>query len=364
MEAELKNRFDSKVLNKSLLIFFKDAVKVAIKNPSQALSFLRTLHWLRKAARRRSHWKARGVPVPPIIIFSITNRCNLECKGCYALTFNQSSNDPISPTRLREIAQEAKEVGVSFFVIAGGEPFLRPELMDITKDYPEIIFMIFTNGTLIDEALLSQIERQKNVVPLISLEGDEKQTDERRGEGTFIFVKNLMEKMQRRNIFFGTSITLTRNNFETILNENYISDLVKTGCKFFLFLDYVPVQEGTNDLVLTDEQESRVPQLMATYRSRFPALFIAVPWDEMDVGGCLAAGRGFIHINANGDIEPCPFAPFSDENVQTASIKDVVQSPFLEALRQNPHLLTYTGGGCALWKNKEQVEQILKTISS
>ncbi len=100
--------------------------------------------------------------------------------------------------------------------------------------------------------------------------------------------------------------------------------------------------------------------LMKSFRSQFPALFIAVPWDEMDVGGCLSAGRGFIHINAEGDVEPCPFAPFSDANLKQVSLKEALQSKFLASLRQIPELSKYTGGGCALWKNQEKVVSVLR----
>jgi len=357
MNSTTNNR---KILNKSLHIFFKDALKIVIKNPMQAFSFFRTLLWLRKAARLRSNWLKQGINVPPIIIYSITNECNLDCKGCYAKSLHHSLDKELSDERMKQIFKEANELGVSFFVIAGGEPFLRPEIMNITKNYREIIFLIFTNGLLIDDEMILTFKKQKNVIPLISLEGDAEDTDKRRGEGTFSHLQKTMEKMKKNGTFFGNSLTLTRSNFSAIMDEQYIKDVVDFGCKFFLFIEYTPTVEGTDDWVLTQDQWSQVTKLLNTYRSKYPALFIAVPWDEEDVGGCLSAGRGFVHINAVGDLEPCPFAPFSDINLKNTSLKEALQSRLLESIRQKPELSKETGEGCILWKEREMVNALLK----
>ena len=355
----MKDRVDPTVLNRALRIFFQDALRVALKKPSQAFSFLRTLRWLARSARLRASWQRKGIRVPPIIIFSITNRCNLACQGCYAQSLHPNPEDELDPKKLREITEEAKALGVSFFVLTGGEPLLRTEMMDIMRDFPEVVFIVFTNGLLIDEDTIGRFQKQRNVVPLLSLEGSPQDTDRRRGEGTHAFVLQTMEKMDRRSIFFGTSLTLTRSNYSTLTDRSYIRALVDKGCRFFLFVDYTPTQEGTEAWVLTPAQRQRVPKLMQEFRRTFPALFIAVPWDEIDVGGCLSAGRGFIHINAQGNVEPCPFAPYSDANLKDVSLKEALRSEVLEAIRQVPELSKYTGGGCALWKNQEQVQSLL-----
>ena len=266
----------------------------------------------------------------------------------------------LSDEELWRIAAEAKELGVSFFVIAGGEPFLRPVLLDIMKQYQEIIFLVFTNGTLIDEEKVEHFRKQKNVVPMISLEGNQDETDQRRGEGTFDQLQQTMTKMHELGIFFGLSLTLVRNNFSTITADEFIRKCAGFGCKFFLFLEYTPTQEGTENWVLTVEQRSQVRGLLANYRKKYPSLFIAVPWDEDDVGGCLSAGRGFVHINARGDLEPCPFAPFSDVNVRENSLKDALQSKLCEKIRAIPELSRETGGGCVLWKERELVQSLIE----
>ena len=348
-----------KILNEALKVFFMDAVKTTLRHPLQALHFLRVVRWQMKAARIRSFWSKENIPVPPILIFSITNKCNLECQGCYQKAFHPESEQELSADKLKEITHEAYRLGIYFFVIAGGEPLLRPEMLQITRAYPEIIFLIFTNGSMMDEAMVKQFRRQRNVVPLISLEGDAVDTDQRRGEGTYAHVLKIMRQLRKHNVFFGTSITLTCHNFAKATDAEFIRELTDAGCKFFLYLDYTPIQAETQTWVLTDEQREEVSDLMRSFRRQFSALFIGVPWDEDDVGGCLSAGRGFVHINAEGHVEPCPFAPISDSNLKEKSLKEALQSNFLKKLREVPELSTYTGEGCALWKNRDRVQALL-----
>ena len=168
-----------------------------------------------------------------------------------------------------------------------------------------------------------------------------------------------MLKIKEKNIFFGTSLTLTKNNFNTILNEQFIQGLIKTGCKFFLFVEYNPIKPGTEKWMVTDDQRKKIMETMRKFKTKWPALFIAVPGDEDEIGGCLAAGRGFIHISAEGDVEPCPFAPYSDMNLNNASLKDALNSDFLRKIRENHAQLHGTDGSCGLWANREMVKALL-----
>ena len=355
-----EKKFHPGVLKRSLTVFFKDALRVAFTNPSQAFVFLRTLIWLKRASKKREILKAQGVEVPPIIIWSITNQCNLQCKGCYNQSFFPDSKEELEESEMRRITQEARDLGVSFFVLAGGEPFMKPEILNIMRDFPQIIFLVFTNGLLVNDEMISRFKKQRNVVPLLSLEGYAEETDKRRGAGTYETIVGAMKKMKKNHLFFGTSLTLTRSNFQVLTGEPFIKRLTSSGCKFFLFIEYTPTCADTEQWVLTKEQRDSVMDLMKSYRSKYPALFIAVPWDEDDVGGCLSAGRGFVHINARGDLEPCPFAPFSDVNVRDSSLRTAFQSEFFKRIRQIPELSRETGGGCVLWKEKELVLSILQ----
>jgi len=343
----------------ALKVFFLDAVRVAIGRPRQAAAFIRFLWRLRTSARRRADWQKRGVRVPPIIIYSVTDRCNLTCQGCYAQSIPHLANSELSAEDMRRLFREARELGVSFFVLAGGEPLLRPELAGILAEFPEFIFLVFSNGLLLTDEWLAVLRRRPHIVPLLSLEGDRDMTDGRRGPGTHDKVLDAFRRLKKRGIFFGTSLTLTRTNFDTVTSAGLTRDLVKAGVKFFLYLEYTPTVEGTEGLVLAPDQRSAMRDILKSLRAGFPALFIAVPWDEDDVGGCLAAGRGFIHINAAGAVEPCPFAPFSDVSLRDKPLREALRSNFLAEIRNRPELGRETGGGCVLWKERKLVTALL-----
>jgi len=351
---------DQKKITISTIGVFKDALRVSIKKPSLAFYFLKTIVSQRKAQRNRLKWIKEGIQVPPVMIFSITNKCNLNCKGCYNKALRTSSKNELDTGEIINILNQAKKLGISFIVVAGGEPFVRKDFLKIIKTFPELIFLVFTNGLLIDDILLEEIKRRRNVVPVISIEGRLAQTDNRRGEGVFNHLRTVIEKLDKESIFFGTSLTMTRQNFESLTDEVFVAELVGKGCKLFFFVEYTPITEGTEDWILTGEQRSKIPDTMETYRKRFSALFAGLPAEEELFGGCLSAGRGFIHVNAEGDLEPCPFAPFSDVNLRNATLKEALQSRLLKEIRENQSLLDESEGGCSLWANREWVESLLK----
>jgi MoaA/NifB/PqqE/SkfB family radical SAM enzyme len=345
-------------LNKSLGMFFRNALRVSLSHPTQAGFFFKTVRQQRQAAGVRADLKQQGIQVPPIMIYSITNRCNLRCKGCYHQTLRSSDHSEMSTEKMRSVIAEAKELGISFLVLAGGEPLVRTEILDITRDNPDIIFFIFTNGLLIEDETAKRISRQKNVVPIISLEGYERDTDERRGAGVYRQLQVVAERLKRKGIFFGTSLTLTGNNFDTVTDKQFIKGLTKMGCRLFFFVEYSPVQAGTENLVITNWQRDCLPGMMKKFRRIFPALFIAVPGDEKEFGGCLSAGRGFIHVSAEGNVEPCPFVPYSDVNLAKVSLREALSSDFLRKVRDGVE--RHEGhGGCTLWEKKEWLRSLL-----
>ena len=346
----------NKVLNGSLRIFFGSALKAALTDPAQARFFMNTLRWQRGAAKRRESWEKKGVHVPPIMVFSVTNLCNLNCKGCYHRSLRGSPKPELSDEKLKGVVAEAKELGISFMVFAGGEPLMREAAWEISKDYPDMIFLMFTNGLLIDGGALESMKKQRNLIPLVSLEGYGSETDGRRGTGVFSKIEGVMGDMHSAGIFWGASLTLTRDNFDTVTDETYIRYLVGKGCKLFMMVEYTPIREGTEGWVLTDEQRSRLRTIRDTLRSRFKAVFVTLPGDEEEIGGCLSAGRGFIHVSAEGDVEPCPFIPYSDVNLKDVPLKEALQSGFLRKIRLSHSELHETGGGCALWAKREWVK--------
>jgi MoaA/NifB/PqqE/SkfB family radical SAM enzyme len=265
----------------------------------------------------------------------------------------------MSTKELQRLFAEAAELGVSAMLIGGGEPLSRSDILDITESFPQILFGLFTNGLLMDEQTIARLRSQRHVIPVISIEGLETDTDHRRGIGVHDQVRGTMEMLNRGRVFYGTSLTVTRKNFATATDKIFIRNLISIGCKLLFFIDYVPVQEGTEDLVLTDGQIAAKARILDSFRKRLPAVFVAFPGDEISVGGCLAAGRGFVHVSPQGRLEPCPFSPFSDVSLKETSLRDALKSRLLRTIRENRELLSEEGGGCGLWNNREWVASLV-----
>jgi MoaA/NifB/PqqE/SkfB family radical SAM enzyme len=351
-------------LNKALKIFFQNAVSISLKNPSHAIYFLKTANNQQKAARLRKHWGKKGLHVPPMMIVSITNRCNLHCKGCYHQALRDVTRPEMSGDKLRSVIAEGKDLGTSFVILAGGEPLIRPDILEITQSFPEIIFFMFTNGLMITDEIADRFKEQRNVVPLISLEGNNIETNDRRGSGVYDRLQTVIARLKKQDIFFGISTTVTSFNYNTVINDEFVSHLTGLGCKLLLFAEYTPVKAETEDWVITEIQREQMNYKIKGFRSRYPALFVAVPGDEQEYGGCLSAGRGFIHISVEGDVEPCPFAPYSDSNIRDNSLKIALQSNLLKAIRENKELGKETGGACALYTHREWVKSITSMSSA
>jgi len=267
-------------------------VRITLAEPTKSLFFLRTILWQRKAARVRQKWQNSGLHVPALLIVSVTSKCNLRCKGCYAFAHDKGKarGSELSDARLRTLVAEASELGISAILFAGGEPLLRKDLLTITKDFPSVIFPIVTNGTLIDEGTLSHFRNQRNVIPVVSIEGDERDTDERRGVGMHDRLHKAMEAMRAKGIFFGCSLTITRSNFATITDDSFIESLIHAGTKLILLLEYVSVEAGTEDWILTDEQRSTLVDKTERFRTQFPAIFIGIPGTRNSMVGVWLRG--------------------------------------------------------------------------
>jgi MoaA/NifB/PqqE/SkfB family radical SAM enzyme len=350
----------SEVFNGQLRALFSSALRLTLRNPRLAAHFYRTARWQDRAARRRRAWLERGLEVPPVIVVSVTNRCNLRCTGCYAHALRGGAAQEMDAAQLRRLLAEARELGIAIALLAGGEPLLRPDLAEVAAEFRDVVFPIFTNGLLIDEAWIARFRRQRNLIPVVSLDGLAVETDGRRGEGVYAQLERTIARMAGRGIFLGTSLTVTRSSFDTMVDERFVRDLIAAGCRIFFFVEYVPIGPQPEDLLLTAEQRARLIQKLDEFRSTLPGLFVGFPGDEEQYGGCLAAGRGFVHINAGGDVEPCPFAPYSDVSLKNASLRDALSSTFLADIRRNHEQLSETRGGCALWENRAWVQALLE----
>jgi len=349
-----------RLFDDAIRVLFADAVRITLRDPSMATFFVRMRRAQRDAVRRRALQAGQGVHVPPFMIISVTGRCNLACAGCYSQAQLRQEEADMAQSELLDVVRQGRDLGVGIMLLAGGEPMTRAgDLLTIAHEEPDVVFPVFTNGTLLDDQLVQRIRLQRNIVPVISLEGHTVDTDARRGQGVAGKAREAIARLRAAGVFFGTSLTVTRLNIDTVLDEQYVSRLIGQGCRLFFFVEYVPVCDGTESLVLDPSQRVRLAAAVTALQKRLRGLFIAFPGDEEAYGGCLAGGRGFIHISPSGRVEPCPFAPYSDANVRSAPLRDALASPLLAAIRDRHEKLTETSGGCALWAQRAWVRSLL-----
>jgi len=340
----------------------KDALKVTFKNPKQSAFFLRFGKAAQKASKHRSELEKTGLHVPPFLIASITSDCNLKCLGCYSHANNSCVESQELPVKVWErIFDEAIDLGISVILLAGGEPLLRQDVLEAATKRKDILFPVFTNGTKLDRDVIHLFETHRNLVPIISIEGDETETDARRGQGVYAQIIDSMKTLHKRGLLFGVSITVTSNNLDAITESDFVNELEQSGCKVILYVEYVPFEH--KDIALNDESRNKLAaEIDGLRENRESVIIISFPGDEAESGGCLAAGRGFFHISASGNAEPCPFSPYSDLNLQNTSLRDAINSPLFSRLRDEGILATPHTGGCVLFEQEEAVAKMATSL--
>jgi MoaA/NifB/PqqE/SkfB family radical SAM enzyme len=266
----------------------------------------------------------------------------------------------MSDQALDKLLTEAGELGTGVIITAGGEPFMRPGLTELMEKHPKLFFVIFTNGLLLNSPEYIKTIMAPNIYPVISIEGNVHNTDSRRGKGIYAKTGESMDIMREVNKQFGLSVTVTRNNFSEVLSEDFQTECRKKGSSSLFYIDYVPFQEGTEDIELDEQQRVKMLNWLNDHK-RKDMLSVAFPGDEKPFGGCLAAGRGFVHIAADGSVEPCPFAPVSIENVAKVGYEQALRSPFLQAVRDKADILEDESHGCALFQKKDELNNIRKS---
>ena len=228
----------------------------------------------------------------------------------------------MSYEELDSIINQASELGTYFFLYSGGEPLVRKaDLIKLCEAHPDCQFTAFTNGTLIDEVFAEEMLRVKNFIPAISVEGFETDTDFRRGDGTFKKVERAMNILKEKKLPFGISCCYTSKNVEMIGSEAYFDQMVEWGAKFCWFFTYMPVgKEAVPELMVSAEQRSFMYDQVRKFRETKP-LFTLDFWNDGEYSeGCLAGGRRYLHVNANGDMEPCAFIHYSDSNIREKTL--------------------------------------------
>lgn len=276
-----------------------------------------------------------GCNIPWAILMDPTSACNLHCTGCWAAEYGNKLN--LTLDELDSIIRQGKELGTYIYIYSGGEPLVRKnDLIKLCEKHKDCAFLAFTNGTLIDDAFADEMLRVKNFVPAISIEGFEEATDFRRGAGTYHKVIEAMQRLKQRKLLFGISCCYTSKNAEVIGSEEYIDSMIDIGAKFAWLFTYMPIgADAVPELMVSAEQRKFMYDQIHKFRQTKP-LFTMDFWNDGDaVGGCIAGGRGYCHINANGDVEPCAFVHYSDSNIREKTLLEAYRSPLFMAYRRN-----------------------------
>jgi MoaA/NifB/PqqE/SkfB family radical SAM enzyme len=344
-------------LNDGIESLVKDAMRKTFKNPKETAFLVQYALSAKKAEALRHKAAERGEHIPSFLIASITAQCDLNCTGCYDRIRDASSaKGEMSREDWGRIFTEAEELGISAILLAGGEPLKRADVLEEASRHTSILFPVFTNGIMLDSACVQFFEKNRHLIPIISIEGDEMLTDARRGNGVYTRTMQAMKSLKEFDLLFGASITVTNDNLPDVTREETLADLEEKGCKVVVLVEYVPV--AASGLALDDAGRSLLEERLASLRERRQMILVSFPGDEKESGGCLAAGRGFFHINAGGDAEPCPFSPYSDTSLKTTSLREALKSPLFTRLREGGSLLGEHAGGCVLFEQAEYVQSL------
>lgn len=342
----------------------KGAIKSSFTSPKETAIIMKYLTNGKNAKKKRDRFEKNGEHIPSFLIASITSSCNLHCKGCYARANHacgeRMDNEQMSGEKWNDIFTQAEELGVLFILLAGGEPLLRKDVVIRAAQHDKLLFPVFTNGTMIDDDYMSLFDTHRNLVPVLSIEGNRQQTDDRRGAGTYDTLITLMDCLKAKGILFGASVTVTTENIGTVTSTAFAETLLAKGCRALLFVEYVPVDKQTKHLAPLDADRAILEQSKENLRAAFEEMiFISFPGDEQYSGGCLAAGKSFFHINTNGGVEPCPFSPYSDIGLKDNTLLEAMHSQFFIKLKENGLMDGVHDGGCLLFEREADVRRLL-----
>ena len=341
-----------------------DALKATLKDPRESAFLVKFAAASRAASKKRRESEDAGEHIPSYLIASITSACNLHCAGCYSrcnnATVDAAPVQQLTGEEWLRIFDEADELGISFILLAGGEPLLRRDVIEAAGKKQNILFPILTNGFFIDKRYFELFDRCRNLVPIMSIESEKEATDARRGKGVYDRLVANMDEFHRRGLIFGTSVTVTTENLREVTSARFLDSLAERGCKVVIFVEFVPVTDEAKELAPGDGERDYLRREIARLRAERPEMvYISFPGDEKESGGCVAAGRGFFHINSHGGAEPCPFSPYSDVNIRGSSLREAMHSPLFTALRSGDILTDDHDGGCVLYEKRALVEALL-----
>lgn len=298
--------------------------------------------------------------VPWLILMDPTSACNLKCTGCWAAEYGHLLN--LSFEDMDRVITQGKELGIYLYMLTGGEPLVRKkDIIRLCEKHNDCEFHAFTNGTLVDEEFCNEMERVGNLTLSISLEGYEKVNDGRRGKGVYEKVMHAMDLLKAHGQIFGTSICYTRANIETVTSDEFLDMIIEKGCRYAWYFHYMPVgNDAAPELLPTPAQRRETYERIRKYRATKPLFAMDFQNDAEFVGGCIAGGRRYLHINANGDIDPCVFIHYSDSDIREKTLLEALQSPMMMAYHDGQPFNDNMYRPCPMLENPQKLREMVE----
>lgn len=339
-----------------IMSIFKDIDKEVMKATLENFFFnANIVGWPKQEESRKKY----GCNIPWAILLDPTSACNLHCTGCWAAEYGNKLNLTIED--IDSVIMQGKELGIYMYIYTGGEPLVRKkDLITLCRKHHDCQFLSFTNATLIDEEFANEMLRVKNFIPAISVEGFESATDGRRGNGTYRKVVKAMELLKEKRLPFGISCCYTSQNLDSISSFEFVDQMTKWGAKFVWYFHYMPVgNDAVPELLPNPEQREFMYHRIREIRRTKPIFAMDFQNDGEYVGGCIAGGRRYLHINANGDVDPCVFVHYSDSNIREKSLLECLQSPVFMAYHNGQPFNENHLRPCPMLENPEKLREMI-----
>jgi len=346
-------------------------IRLLDERPRAAKKLIHLAYVWARDVERRTRTAEGGVVTPATVVLEPTSRCNLNCPGCYAKSTAAGDDPPYDI--LRRIVAEAREMGVTLVTLSGGEPFLREAgdraITRLAGDFPNLGFLVYTNATLINADVARRLGDLGNVFPAISVEGHERESDARRGAGYYRGARRVRDLLAKHEVLYGFSGTVTRANADLLSSDEFIARRIEEGDLFGWYFLLQPIGRNPDtSLLVTSEQRAHLRDQIFKWRAEGKPIFIGDFWnDGLLVGGCIAAGRYYFHIYANGDISPCVFSPIACGNVfeilsgrsEYRSLADFVnRHPFFVRFREKQKSIADWRAPCLLLDHPEHIRDV------
>ena len=330
-----------------------------IKNMLLALGLGAGVNGTKAVRKNREKYKCN---IPFIMLFDPTSACNLRCKGCWSAEYGHKSS--LSLDEMRSILSQGTELGTHLYMLTGGEPLIRKkDILTLCRENPDCAFLAYTNATLIDRELCEEIKEVGNLALALSIEGTEESNDARRGDGAYKTTIEAMDLLKEYGLLYGISVCYTSHNIPSVTSDDFLNLMVEKGVRFGLYFNYMPVgKDAVVDLIPTPEQRAYMYDWLRKVRNGKtgkPMFIMDFQNDGEYVGGCIAGGRNYIHINSEGDMEPCMFIHYSDSNIRTHTILEGLKNPLFQAFWHNQPFNDNHLRPCPMLENPQCLRKII-----